>query len=331
MGKLVVFLKDASPVEVPLDKERVTIGRRPDNDVCLPHPAVSGEHATVVTILADSFLEDLGSTNGTLVNGKPIAKHFLRDRDQIDIGRQLIVYLADATAPADIADPYDRSDRRDLVRPIEARVEPKIVTPIGAALDGPSADLEAELDRAGALRDAGRPPDVPEAPMRLRAGAIRRVESAPVETEGSSAETTNPVPRATAALAPPPTDDARADVAPSRRDAGRAPLTTTAPALVPPPPAVRRGRVEVLDGPQAGRTVDVTADAFVIGRIGVQVVALVGEGEHVVLVPREGPPPVVAEGDPIPADGRTLAPGEAFEVAGVRVAWHASDVTSGVT
>ena len=45
-----------------------------------------------MTILSDSFLEDLGSTNGTLVNGKPVAKHFLRDRDQIDIGRQKLVY-----------------------------------------------------------------------------------------------------------------------------------------------------------------------------------------------------------------------------------------------
>ena len=44
-----------------------------------------------MTILADSFLEDLGSTNGTLVNGRPVVKHFLRDRDQIDIGRQKLV------------------------------------------------------------------------------------------------------------------------------------------------------------------------------------------------------------------------------------------------
>src|SRR5512132_3791998 len=100
MAKLVLYLPDGSL----LDKERLTLGRRPDNDVCLPYPAVSGEHAAVVTILADSFLEDLGSTNGTLVNGKPIAKHFLRDRDQIDIGRQKIVYLADESAHVDPTD-----------------------------------------------------------------------------------------------------------------------------------------------------------------------------------------------------------------------------------
>ncbi len=82
-------------MEVPLRRERIVIGRRADNDICLPNLAVSGEHAVVVTILADSFLEDLGSTNGTLVNGKAIAKHFLRDHDYIDIGRHKLVYLVD--------------------------------------------------------------------------------------------------------------------------------------------------------------------------------------------------------------------------------------------
>jgi len=91
----VLFLPDGTTLDVPLDRERMTIGRRADNEICLPNLAVSGEHAVVVTILADSFLEDLGSTNGTLVNGKAIAKHFLRDRDEIDIGRHKLVYCAD--------------------------------------------------------------------------------------------------------------------------------------------------------------------------------------------------------------------------------------------
>ncbi len=95
MAKLVLFLQDRTTLDIPLGKERTTIGRRADNDVCLPYPAVSGEHAAVVTILADSFLEDLGSTNGTLVNGKGVSKHFLRDRDEIDIGRQKLVYVVD--------------------------------------------------------------------------------------------------------------------------------------------------------------------------------------------------------------------------------------------
>ena len=101
MGKLVLFLRDGTAQHVKLDRERLTIGRRPDNDLCIPQAPVSGEHAAVVTILEDSFLEDLGSTNGTLVNGKPITKHFLRDRDEIDIGREILVYLADESAKID--------------------------------------------------------------------------------------------------------------------------------------------------------------------------------------------------------------------------------------
>src|SRR4029450_3214057 len=98
MGKIVLYLADGTTLDIKLARERITIGRRADNDVCLPYPAVSGEHAALVTILSDSFLEDLGSTNGTLVNGKPVAKQFVRDRDQIDIGRQQLGYVADAAA-----------------------------------------------------------------------------------------------------------------------------------------------------------------------------------------------------------------------------------------
>jgi hypothetical protein len=95
MSKLVLHLEDGTTMDIPLDQERITFGRRADNDVCLPNLAVSGEHAAVVTILDDSFLEDLGSTNGTLVNGNVIIKHFLRDRDELDIGRHKFIYYAD--------------------------------------------------------------------------------------------------------------------------------------------------------------------------------------------------------------------------------------------
>jgi len=101
MSKLVLYLPDGTTLDIPLARERTTIGRRADNDICLPNLAVSGEHAVVVTILADSFLEDLNSTNGTLVNGNPVGKHFLRDRDQIDIGRHKLVYCVDDDAAVD--------------------------------------------------------------------------------------------------------------------------------------------------------------------------------------------------------------------------------------
>jgi hypothetical protein len=91
--------------EITLTKERTTIGRKPHNDIQIDNLAVSGEHAVIVTILNDSFLEDLGSTNGTLVNGQPIKKHFLQNNDVIELGKYKLKYVneqpARAAAPAD--------------------------------------------------------------------------------------------------------------------------------------------------------------------------------------------------------------------------------------
>jgi len=208
MGKLVLFLKDATPVEIPLVKERVTIGRRPDNDVCLPYPAVSGEHAAVVTILADSFLEDLGSTNGTLVNGRPVAKHFLRDRDQIDIGRQLIVYLGDDGAKAEPPSAAaERGDRRDLVARGE---EAANAGRIGRRSSPPST--ETWMSRSG-----GRARDVP---------AARPERPARDPTRG---RLSNPAPRATGPTRP--------STPSSPRSARRASIR---PSCCPPIPPRRR-------------------------------------------------------------------------------------------
>jgi len=121
VSKLVLFLADGTTLDVPLKRERMTIGRRADNDICLPNLAVSGEHAAVVTILADSFLEDLGSTNGTLVNGVPIAKHFLREGDQIDVGRHILVYCVDDDAV--LSADYIRQPTRTAIGDLGDRVE----------------------------------------------------------------------------------------------------------------------------------------------------------------------------------------------------------------
>jgi hypothetical protein len=96
MAKLILSLEGSMIREVPLDKERIMIGRKPSNEIQIENLAVSGEHACIVTILNDSFLEDLGSTNGTLVNGNPIKKHILQNNDVIEIGKYKLKYVADA-------------------------------------------------------------------------------------------------------------------------------------------------------------------------------------------------------------------------------------------
>jgi predicted component of type VI protein secretion system len=112
MAKLILSLEGSVIREVPLDKERITIGRRPQNYIQIENLAVSGEHACIVTILNDSFLEDLGSTNGTLVNGNTIKKHILQNNDVIEIGKyklKYVVELATAAAGPVAQDDFERT------------------------------------------------------------------------------------------------------------------------------------------------------------------------------------------------------------------------------
>ncbi len=94
-AKLILSMDGLVLKEFPLNKERITIGRKATNDIHIDNLAVSGNHAVIVTILNDSFLEDLNSTNGTLVNGKQIQKHFLQNGDVIEIGKYKLKYLND--------------------------------------------------------------------------------------------------------------------------------------------------------------------------------------------------------------------------------------------
>src|SRR6185295_12553203 len=105
MAKLILSLDGMVIREYPLTKERTTLGRKPHNDIVIDNLAISGEHAMIMTILNDSFLEDLGSTNGTLVNGQPIKKHFLQNSDVVELGKYKLKYVTEASAaqasPAD--------------------------------------------------------------------------------------------------------------------------------------------------------------------------------------------------------------------------------------
>lgn len=92
MAKLVLSFNGDFVKEYELDKEIITIGRKPGNDIHIDNLAVSGNHAKILTILNDSFIEDLDSTNGTFVNGDKIGKHALQNGESISIGKHELKY-----------------------------------------------------------------------------------------------------------------------------------------------------------------------------------------------------------------------------------------------
>jgi len=80
-----------------------TVGRAPRADFVVDAPLVSRLHCRVTAAVDGTLLvEDLGSTNGTFVNGERVASREIRHGDRIGVGRvELVARLAGAAAPLD--------------------------------------------------------------------------------------------------------------------------------------------------------------------------------------------------------------------------------------
>jgi hypothetical protein len=224
MAKLILSMDGLVLKEITLNKERMTIGRKASNDVQIDNLAISGEHAAVVTILNDSFLEDLNSTNGTLVNGQPAKKHFLKNGDVIELGKYKLKYVA------------------DQVQHVEA------------------TDFEKT--------------------MVLRPGAIR-----------PAAEVSEPA-------------------------SGEAPVVPVAPVSAAP---VLAGAIQLLNGANAGRELELTKTLTTLGKPGVQVAVIAKRPHGYFITHVEGAQFPVINGQAIDAQAKQLKDHDVIEIAGIKM------------
>jgi len=97
-AKLLVKLHGQGSRSIELTADSFTIGRKPDNDLPIDDHTVSSRHAKIVRVQSVYFLEDLKSTNGTAVNGKPVERAQLHDADVITIGQHRIIFQDNATS-----------------------------------------------------------------------------------------------------------------------------------------------------------------------------------------------------------------------------------------
>ncbi len=98
MGKIIVNRNAFRLDEIELEQGSMTVGRQPDNGLQLQDSSVSGQHAKIVTLFSASYVEDLGSTNGTFVNGKRIQKHALHHGDVVTIGNHQLLFESEEDA-----------------------------------------------------------------------------------------------------------------------------------------------------------------------------------------------------------------------------------------
>jgi pSer/pThr/pTyr-binding forkhead associated (FHA) protein len=168
--------------EIPLTKERTTIGRKPHNDIQIDNLAISGEHAVVITILNDSFLEDLGSTNGTFVNGQSVKKHFLQNGDTVELGKYRLKYVSEVPQQTTNAD----FEKTMILRPGAAQkpaTEPAaVVAPVSAPVSAPAAApapaVPVHMSTSPGMAPQQPPSPSPAATPTLPLGAIQILSGA---------------------------------------------------------------------------------------------------------------------------------------------------------
>jgi predicted component of type VI protein secretion system len=242
MAKLILSLESSVIREIPLDKERITIGRKPQNDIQIENLAVSGEHACIVTILNDSFLEDLGSTNGTLVNGNAVKKHILQNNDVIEIGKYRMKYVGEAPV---------------TVHPTADNFERTMVMPTPKAGEEP---------RSRGNIQSTRPPG----------GAAFRSEAGPATSGGAPRQ---------------------------------------APAAEAPPLAA----IQILNGPSAGKEMELIKNLTTLGKPGAQVAVISRRPQGYFITHVEGASLPVVNGKTLDAQAHQLNEHDVIELAGVKM------------
>ncbi|MDH5513035.1 MAG: FHA domain-containing protein [Gammaproteobacteria bacterium] len=126
MAKIIIKFNNDVVDHIDLRQGDMKIGRKPGCEIFIDNLSVSGEHANVFTVGEDSFIQDLGSTNGTFINNKKITKHHLRNGDTIVIGKHSLIYLTESQRTSDA--PPDEFAKTVIINPSRT-VEPKTTPP----------------------------------------------------------------------------------------------------------------------------------------------------------------------------------------------------------
>jgi pSer/pThr/pTyr-binding forkhead associated (FHA) protein len=92
-----VLVVDGPGTKHVLEPGSNVLGRGTEADIRLPDTGVSRKHADVQLHGSTVTVDDLGSTNGTLVNGRRVGRQELADGDVIRIGHSVLVYRQDGT------------------------------------------------------------------------------------------------------------------------------------------------------------------------------------------------------------------------------------------
>ena len=177
-----IFLKFNEQVlkEIPLDEPQLTIGRKPDNDLMIDNPAVSGHHARVVKEEGGFFIEDLGSTNGTFLNDAKVQKQKLKNTDRISVGKHSLIFQ-DETAPSPPPPPPPKESESDKTMILDTAKQKELLKALGTVKTGVVGGKEEKI---GWLTVATGDTDKQEYELTGRLTVIGKEDTATIKLTG---------------------------------------------------------------------------------------------------------------------------------------------------
>jgi pSer/pThr/pTyr-binding forkhead associated (FHA) protein len=303
MAKLILSLDGIVLKEQELTKERTTIGRKPHNDIQIDNLAVSGEHAVIVTILNDSFLEDMGSTNGTQVNGASVKKHFLQNGDVVEVGKYKLKYINEVASTTTAAD----FEKTMVLRAPIARMQP-----------ASRSMSDTQMGHLGRTHGIGTVTSLNRAALPT-AGSVPQAHT---ETQSFGTYAASAAPNAAAQSTP---GGGAGQVSPQLATAA-AMLSQAAP--VPPrsisvsqpsPAAMPLAAIQILTGPSAGRELELSKSLTTVGKPGVQVAVITRRPQGYYITHVEGANFPILNGKSLDAQAHPLNDHDIVELAGVKM------------
>lgn len=140
MAKIIVKFNNDVVDHIDLKQGDMKIGRKPGCEIHIDNLSVSGEHANIFTVGEDSFIQDLGSTNGTFINNKKITKHHLKSGDTVVIGKHSLIYFTELVRDGR---PPDEFAKTVIINPSRT-VEPKPTAPAPSSTETTAITLETK-------------------------------------------------------------------------------------------------------------------------------------------------------------------------------------------
>ena len=184
MAKVVVNRENFKVDEIELEQGTLTVGRSDKNDLHIDDLTVSGRHAKIVTVFGSTYVEDLGSTNGTYVNGKKVKTHTLHNGDVLTIGHYQLLFQGEA-----VDNPRADSDQTRMIN--QSQVE--ALTKTAGSKHRQQAGRDARQKPAAAASRPAAAPRPASAPRPVAA----KVEKGPVPVDSGrvvSMSTAKPLP-----------------------------------------------------------------------------------------------------------------------------------------